>query len=579
MINGNKKLTYLNNLWMYFDEITDRFNLNRNKIKDIYKILKQKNEMEKKYSSNIKKLCDEYTIKYNNKNDIETPCDSAINKIVDILKEEAKLIEEKTKYLSSDLIMSLNSLAKSQISISKEILKIMEASSSDYKLINQLLREKELNLTKIGKDLEAAMYNLEMANLDFYNQKEVNIQNNKKNENENNKNNEDNNKEEINSNKKDIIESYQKTKQKKMLKAKEIKFEYESFIKIANKEREKYVNISSKIYNDFQLLDENFIKKIKEIFKNILEKEINSINKILEIKDNFLKKCVNLIDIDNDINIFTNSKIIKFNIPTEIKCLCFSPQLVLKNQDDPIKSKISEKINNELNSFFLNNKKKENKENKEKNNIFTFIDESVSLIREQKKYDKDKLMKLLEFKENRKKFFENLNYFRNEGFFNLAQKTFDDLSFLFNYLIKYAIKDKDYDSFKSLIILSQTFYLNTNKDLFLNSSIESNDIWKNKQFWEEIIEYSINDELNNSRDFYIFLGENSETRKERINSSITSNIITYLYNMKLLKYPEEKYKELIDDLVKKYKIDGTNIYATLNSINNAIEIENNINNH
>ena len=365
MINGNKKLTYLNNLWMYFDEITDRFNLNRNKIKDIYKILKQKNEMEKKYSSNIKKLCDEYIIKYNNKNDIETPCDSAINKIVDILKEEAKLIEEKTKYLSSDLIMSLNSLAKSQISISKEILKIMEASSSDYKLINQLLREKELNLMKIGKDLEASMYNLEMANLESYNQKEVKIQNNKKNENENNKNNEDNNKEEINSNKKDIIESYQKTKQKKMLKAKEIKFEYESFIKVANKEREKYVNISSKIYNDFQLLDENFIKKIKEIFKNILEKEINSINKILEIKDNFLKKCVNLIDIDNDINIFTNSKIIKFNIPAEIRCLCFSPQLVLKNQDDPIKSKMTEKINNELNSFFLNNKKNENKENKE----------------------------------------------------------------------------------------------------------------------------------------------------------------------------------------------------------------------
>ena len=45
--------------------------------------------------------------------------------------------------------------------------------------------------------------------------------------------------------------------------------------------------------------------------------------------------------------------------------------------------------------------------------------------------------------------------------------------------------------------------------------------------------------------------------------------------MKLFNYPEEKYKELIDDLVKKYKIDGTSIYATLNSINIVIEKENN----
>ena len=45
--------------------------------------------------------------------------------------------------------------------------------------------------------------------------------------------------------------------------------------------------------------------------------------------------------------------------------------------------------------------------------------------------------------------------------------------------------------------------------------------------------------------------------------------------MKLFKFPEEKYKELIEDLINKYKIEnGEAIYGTLNSINIEIENEN-----
>ena len=444
----------------------------------------------------------------------------------------------------------------------------MESTKDDFKLINQLLRERELNLMKIGKDLESSMYKLEMANLPK-NQIEEKEQNNKNNENDF-KIKEVNNIVIINNNKEDITE-YQKAKESYLNKAKEIKYEYESFISIANEEREKYIKISSRIYNEYQLLDENFIKRIKELFTVYLEKEINSIKALLEIKNNFLKNYVNKIDIENDINLFINSKIIKFKMPTEITCLYYSPQIVLKNRNDPIKSKITKKINIELNTLFLKNKKEE----KDKKDAFTFIKECIYLILEEKDYDKNKIMKLLENNENRKEFFKCLNQFRIEGIFSLGQKTYDDLSFLFNYLIKYAIRDKDFDSLKSIIILSQTFYLNINKDLFLNESIASIDIWKNKNFWEEIIEYSIIHELNNPREFYMFLDEKSKNRNERINSTITSNIITFLYNMKLLHFPEEKYKELIDDLIQKFKIDGTNAYETLNSINNVIEIEKN----
>ena len=114
--------------------------------------------------------------------------------------------------------------------------------------------------------------------------------------------------------------------------------------------------------------------------------------------------------------------------------------------------------------------------------------------------------------------------------------------------------------------------------MFINSNINDNKIWKEIDFWEKIIDYSIKDELNNGKDFYIYLEEDSKSRKQRINSAIISGIITFIYNMKLLNFPEEKYKELIDRLISKYNIDGTAIYATVNSINNVIENQKDNNN-
>ena len=113
----------------------------------------------------------------------------------------------------------------------------------------------------------------------------------------------------------------------------------------------------------------------------------------------------------------------------------------------------------------------------------------------------------------------------------------------------------------------------SNKSFFLNKSIKDNEIWKEKNFWEKIIDYAIKDELNNTKDFYLFLEEGSKSRKVRISSAITSSIITFIFNMKLFNYPEENYKEIIDDLIKIYKIDGSSVYATLDSINNVIEVD------
>ena len=573
-----KKLTYENNLWMYLDEIKERFLDNRHKLKCILKIFKQKNKLEENYSKVIKKLCDEYISKYPKNDTIKTQCDNALDKIIFLLKEESDLIEQNTKYVNSEIIKSFTGLIDTQINVSNEILKLMASSKEDFKLINQLLREKELNLMKVGKSLENSMYQLERAlnipdtQKDDENQENFELWNIKveKEENKEAKNN-------INNqiSREELIEKYKKEKEANTKKAKIIIFEYENFINIANDERKKYIQITSRIYNQFQKLDEDFISKFKNDMTKFLEKEMDFLKKCIELKDIYLKNNINSIDIQKDINEFINSKIIKFNFPTEIACLYYSPIIVLKNINDPIQSKITEKVNNELNSIFLKNKKKEEKK---ANNTTQFIKKCIKLILEEKTYEKDSLLKLLENSEQRKKFFEALNQYRIEGIFELQQKTFDEISFLFNYILKLSINAQDFDSLKSIIILSQTFFLSNKKDMFINSNINDNKIWKEIDFWEKIIDYSIKDELNNGKDFYIYLEEDSKSRKQRINSAIISGIITFIYNMKLLNFPEEKYKELIDRLISKYNIDGTAIYATVNSINNVIENQKDNNN-
>ena len=561
--NNPPKLTYLNDLWMYIDEIKNRFTVNRNKLGSLLDIFTEKNKMEEQYAKELKKLTNDFITKYNNKEDITT-CDHTIMKLVDMLKEESNLMEEKNKFENENIIKTLKGFLEIQISCSNEFLKLTDSSQADFKLINELLRHKEDNLMKVGKKFELSLYKLEREKLNLEKNKENNkiMEKDDKSNEIKNKGNEGDNKDNNKGKDKDT-EDFKKIKSK----ARASLFEYENFIIVANKEREKFIDLSTQMYNHIQKFDENFIDTIKVRFKMLLEKEIFYMNKYINIKNNILNNYINLINVQEDINTFINSKIMKFKIPSEIECIYYYPQVVLRTRNDPNESKITEKVNEQLTKLFLKNKKKE--EGKE--DIYAFMQNSMKLMLEEKEYEKEKLLKLVEKKEGRFYFFEALNQYRIEGIFNLPQKTFDELSFILSHLIKFTIKDEDYESFKSLIILSQTFYLNTNKNKFLHSSINDNQIWKDKLFWEKVIDYSINEELNNPRTFYLFLGEKKKNKEERITSSIKSNIFTFIFNMKLFNYPKEKYKELIDDLIKKYKIDDNSIQESLNSIN---EIEN-----
>ena len=579
--NKDKKLSYENDLFMYCDYIKDNFLINRDKLKSVLEIFKEKMKTEEKLSSTIKQLCENYISKYNKKSCFKSKVDFVINKIINNFIDESNIIDEKNKFISENLIVPFSGILSSHKIISDEIIKVADHLQDDFKLINEVLKQKVDDLMKIGKDLENSIYKLEKIKRcdDYKIEEEI----------ENQKSKEIEDKKAVKSKKKkkdiirdskiqeeplsreELIAKYTKNKERNVMAAKNIKVEYASFINVANLEKEKYLKNIKPIYDQYQILDEQFIQEFKEKFKKVFENDIIFFNRNIDIRKNILNEYINLIDVEKEMNSFINSKVVKFAKPMDMKCACYMPQIVLKNRNDPIESLITQKVNTEINAIFLSdgNEVKENEENN-----YIFCQKCIKLILEQKEYEKDKLLKLLETN-NREQFLTALNQCRIEGIFELPKKSFDSLCFLLNYLVNFAIKNEDYESIKTTIILSQTFYLEANKKLFLNSGIASNENWKDKIFWEKIIDYSINYEINNSKGFSIFLEEDSKARKSRVESAITSNIITFLFNMKLFKFPEEKYKELIEDLINKYKIeDGAAIYGTLNSINIEIENEN-----
>jgi hypothetical protein len=212
-------------------------------------------------------------------------------------------------------------------------------------------------------------------------------------------------------------------------------------------------------------------------------------------------------------------------------------------------------------------KYEKNKENLIEEENINFVNETVNDIWNGNTFNKNKLEML--FKEHiyRMTFLKMLNQYRVEGIFILQNLSFQNFCISLSMILDKSIIDEDYEAIKLCMILSQTFYLQSDKKrILLQSSMTLNEIWQSQTFWEKMIEFSINDEINNSKEYAVFLNEDGKMREKRVESAIMSNLITFLFNMKLFGFAEDKSKIVIDKFIQKYKIDGNMIYATNISI-------------
>ena len=555
-----RKLSYKKDLWMYFDSIKEKFYFERNKAKTLLYIISQKNDIDYEYSENLKYLFNQYINQYNinqeklnsngnNNTDKEkNTLNKAIKYFIYSLKTESDLYFNHTKEVLNNIIRPLECFIMTQIEKANEFPALMKSYEKEFMNAFKQLEQKQINFFQGGRSVETAMNKLEI----FKNK----IKNNSNKENDINEN--DNEKEE---NDKEMIEKMEEILEKNKQSAKQLQLDYQEYIIKANAERDKYIKFSEQLYDKSQNLDEEFIKQIKTDLISLTQKNINLIENIKKNHLNTLQ-ILQEINIEKEIDIFINSKLTKFSQPKKFEYLDYTPYLILRNRQghiDAFVSEISSKIIECLKETFKCEKSKDNLIEEENIN---FVNETVNDIWNGNDFNKNRLEILFKQHIYRMTFLKMLNQYRVEGIFILEKSSFKNFCISFSLILDKSILDDDYESIKLCMILSQTFYLQAEKKILLQSSLTLNIIWQDKIFWERMIEYSINDEINNSKEYSMFLNEDGKMRQKRVESAIMSNLITFLFNMKLFGYPEDKSKIVIDEFIQKYNCDGNLIYST-----------------
>ena len=566
----DKKLSYKKDLWMYFDDINEKFFFERNKAKTLLYIISQKNDIDYEYSESLKYLFNQYITQFDahqeqinsNIDNEKNTLNKAIKSLINGLKMESELYLNHTKNILENFIKPLEGFIMNQCEISNEFSRLMKSYEKEFMNAYKQVEEKQLNFFQGGKSIENAINKLEK--IKYKNKKE----NYDKNIEEKNINNNDI---DIDDEEKEMIEKMNEILEKNKTTSKQLQLDYQEYIKKANVEREKYIKLSENLYDKVQRLDEEFIKQMKTKIIFLTENELKLIDNIKNNISSTLQLSKE-INIENEINLFINSKSTKFSHPKLFEYVDYNPYIILRNRKghiDAIESEISSKIVECLKETFKYDKTKDNLIQEE--NI-KFINDTVNDIWDGNKYNDNKLEKLFKDHIYRMNFLHMLNQYRVEGVFILQNESFQNFTKTLSSILEKSIIDKDYESIKYCMILSQTFYLQTEtKKILLQSCMTQNEIWKQKDFWIDIIEYSINEEINTEKEYYVFLSENRESREKRIESAVISNLITFLFNMKLFGYSEDKSKLVIDRFIEKYNIDGNLIYATNISIKEVQE--------
>ena len=573
--NNNTIYSYKKDLWMYFESINSRFLKERQKVKSLMYIFLQKSIFSEEYGQNLDLLYNqvytelsyfveiEESKKNNNKNIL---LDDLYNIFLENIKNESLLYKKYSKSIKSNL-NKLEQNIKIQYEMNSHLNELFKTYQLKFKKVIQNVKDFKEKYENSGKLVEKSKKEYEIMKEEIESQKEINEADNLR---------------------------YKKCKEENKQKLKEAKKrqkDYEDYLVVANKEREKYIELSEKIYDLAQKLDNEYIELVKNNINIFLNSESDLNYKIITENKNILKN-VELINFNWEIEQFANSKFPKFSLPKPFIYEQYNPYLFLRERrtkDHHTENKeIYKIIVNDLNHLFLsekyklnisddnnNNQNDENNKNSNKTKIedIDYIRNSVHDIWNSKKIGFYKMKSLLINDELRIIFLREINQYRNEGIFILDQTSYDNLAKAFNILINISYDIKDYESIKACMILSQTFYESSDKKISLQKEIYKNEVWKKPGFWEEFIDFSIKHQINYSKGYLEFLEEDEEKREERVKNCVNSELITFSYNMNLFKVPHKEIKEIVESFLKKY---GINDNIILNSQLEVSEIEDEI---
>ena len=182
-----------------------------------------------------------------------------------------------------------------------------------------------------------------------------------------------------------------------------------------------------------------------------------------------------------------------------------------------------------------------------------------------------KLLNNLDKKEYRLIFLQKLNNFRSLGIFEFPQREFEITSNFFKSMMDLISQeeDKDFDSMRLILILSQTFYINENgKKYYLDRVIKGHKIFSDKEFWEKYILININNEIKK------IIKNNKSVNDKAYQDTAFSNIVPFCASMIDFGMSKEILMKIIEHIFQGFYFDEKSketIQQIIESKNNFIK--------
>ena len=178
--------------------------------------------------------------------------------------------------------------------------------------------------------------------------------------------------------------------------------------------------------------------------------------------------------------------------------------------------------------------------------------------------EKEKIKEFLKEISYRQFFLQKLNDLRSHGVFKIEKKNYMIIGELLNYILDELSKinpNEDHYSAKSVIILSQTFYIQeegNSKKKYLQELIQGHPLLKEKQFWDKFVNISIASEILDSQKIDLKYNGHKMEELKKYNNIVFAQLVPIADNMLEFGVTVDTIKEIIQPVIDYYSISKEN---------------------
>ena len=357
---------------------------------------------------------------------------------------------------------------------------------------------------------------------------------------------------------------------------------YISLIYNTNLLQDEYIEVKKKNLYEIQELEEELGETIKDSLRKFIIFQVAYLRNMQYDVDK-KAKLLEGINIKNDIQKFINKN--KKNT-ISLKKFEYSPYISKLNIQETgrdnnkqnIPPEIYKEVNNFISNVFPSNRFNEIKFLKTKEKVD--VEQIVQKIYSEEKLnfvDTQEITKLIIKKRTRRLLLNELNNYKNKNEYSiLNDSSYDIINDIFRECLNLVKQDKDYETAKLVINLSNFIFRlindETNEKICLINDLKSEKILKNYEFWNELIKYEIIEEIYNQKMTNLI---NKKEEKINTNEIVLNKLNIYLNNMIKFCCRPNYMRQILEEFKDYYNLDEIIMKELNNQIDEYEKIDHN----